>query len=62
MTRRDYIIIADIIASVQNQYFKGRIEPDDVAKTIALAFCEDAELDNHNFDRARFLSRATVTV
>ena len=62
MTRRDYIIIADIIASVQNQYFKGRIEADDVAKTIALAFCEDAELDNPNFDRARFLSRATVTI
>lgn len=62
MTKKDYIVIADILACVQNQYFKGRIEPDDVVKQIALAFCEDAKLDNPNFDQARFLARATVTV
>jgi len=62
MTRKDYIVIADILASVQNQYFKGKISADDVVKQIAVAFCEDAKLDNPRFDEARFLSRATVTV
>lgn len=62
MTRKDYIVIADILASVQNQYFKGKIEGDDVVKQIAKAFCEDAKLDNPRFDEALFLSRATVTL
>jgi O-phosphoseryl-tRNA(Cys) synthetase len=62
MTRKDYIVIADILASVQNHYFKGKIDADDVVKHIAKAFCEDAKLDNPNFDQDRFLSRATVTL
>lgn len=62
MTKKDYILIADILASVQNQYMKGRIEPDELVPYIAKAFCELARLDNPRFDSARFLSRATVAI
>jgi hypothetical protein len=62
MTKKDYVLLADILASVQNQYLKGRLNADDVIPTVAKAFCEDARLDNPRFDEKRFLTACCIEV
>lgn len=61
MTSKDYVLLADILAMVQDDYLKGDIGADDVIKHVALAFCEEAKIVGRaDFDQDRFLARATA--
>lgn len=61
MTRKDYELIANVIASVNNFHLKGHIEADQIVPEIAKGLASELKVDNGRFDRDRFLTACGVT-
>lgn len=62
MTRKDYVAIARILASIrmpesEHQFTRGH---EGARETIALDFAEHCATDNPRFDRARFLKACGI--
>lgn len=60
MTRKDYKLIADLIASTNTLVAAGRIDARVGLAILANAFCEDALLDNPRFSKKLFLAACGV--
>jgi hypothetical protein len=54
MTKKDYALIANLIAFTQDQYLKGRIEADDILPSLSRYIAEDAKLDHPRFNAEKF--------
>jgi len=59
MTRKDYIMIAEIIAFNQEQFVEGE-DGRTLLKILANQFANELQADNPRFDRARFLAACGV--
>jgi len=59
MTRKDYIMIAEIIAFNQEQFVEGE-DGHTLLKILANQFANELQADNPRFDRARFLAACGV--
>jgi myosin-crossreactive antigen len=59
MTRKDYIMIAKIIAHNQPQFKEGE-EGQTLLWILANQFATELQADNPRFDRARFLAACGV--
>lgn len=55
MTKKDYQMLADIISYTQHQYFKGRIQPDDILPTLVRVFVEQEQVANPHFNEDTFI-------
>jgi hypothetical protein len=59
MTRKDYIMIANIIAFNQVDFVEGD-DGHTLLKILANQFANELQADNPRFDRARFLAACGV--
>ena len=55
MTKQDYQMIADLIAYTQDQYMKGRIEPDDILPTLVRFIIDREKVHNPRFNEDKFI-------
>ena len=56
MTKKDYEMLADLIAYVGNEYWKGRVQPDDVLPTFVRCFIEQEKVHNPRFNEDKFIA------
>lgn len=55
MTKNDYEMLADLISYTQDQYFKGRIQPDDVLPYLVRLIIDQEKIGNPRFNEDKFL-------
>jgi hypothetical protein len=60
MTKKDYVLIADILAFANDSVASGQLSSADIVPFIAKRFAVTAEGDNPRFDRARFFNACGV--
>lgn len=55
MTKKDYDMLADLIAYVGNQYWKGRIPADDVLPILVRCIIDQEKVHNPRFNEDKFI-------
>ena len=55
MTKKDYEMLADIIAYVGDQYWKGRVQADDILPTVVRCIIDQEKVANPRFNEEKFI-------